>query len=120
MTNGIPHDDWALTHYGVLGMKWGVRKRSQTSESRKRNSKNAAQKTALRLSTLSDSEIRSQAERKELENRYLRAVNEQDRLIMGQNKVLSALNFIATNIEPVSKLADTTNKVATTVNKIRK
>lgn len=39
-----------LEHYGVKGMKWGVRKERQTSDRRRRSSSSAASKTDSRAS----------------------------------------------------------------------
>lgn len=74
-------DNDYLQHYGVLGMKWGVRK-SKVVPNKRSNRKNINKeywsddaKTVLRLnekkmSQLSNAEIRKINERKQLEKQY--------------------------------------------------
>lgn len=57
--------DNQLTHYGVLGMKWGVRKaRGSSSVSTRRKSKGEE------LKNMSDDELRKKINRMQMEKQY--------------------------------------------------
>ena len=57
--------DNQLTHYGVLGMKWGVRKaRGSSSVSTRRKSKGEE------LKNISDDELRKKINRMQMEKQY--------------------------------------------------
>lgn len=132
MSNGISYDDWALTHHGVKGMKWGVRKvrqaigRARTSIKTRRTAakakKVAAKKRAtedsgkINLSDYSTSELRSVVERLELENRYMRASSERAKMTEGSSKVDSALRALGT----FATVAENTNRIASSVSKLKK
>lgn len=84
-----------LTHYGILGMKWGVRRskaqlaRISGKASRKNWSEDA--KTTRELSTkkssqMSNAELRKLNERKQLENQYKQ---------LNQNKFKKGVAFVA-------------------------
>lgn len=70
--------DTHLSHYGVKGMKWGIRKRSsstkRTSKSiftkNKENDKASSKKTEKKVSELSNEELTAKIERLNLEKRY--------------------------------------------------
>ena len=138
MSNGIPHDDWALTHHGVKGMRWGVRKVRQsigraagrvrssikTRRTAAKTKKAAAKKRATedsgaaKLSEYSTAELRSVVERLELENRYMRATNERANMQKGSSKVdsaLKSLNTLGNTIESVNKIASGASKLAKTI-----
>lgn len=136
MSNGISRDDWALTHHGVKGMKWGVRKvrqaigrtvgrarasiktrrttaKAKNVAAKKRNSENSG---TINVSDYSTSELRSVVERLELENRYMRASSERVKMERGSRKVDSALKTIGT----AATAAENVTKIITNVDKIRK
>ena len=132
MSNGIPYDDWALTHHGVKGMKWGVRRvrqaigRARTSIKTRRTAakakKVAAKKRAtedsgkINLSDYSTSELRSVVERLELENRYMRASSERAKMTEGSSKVDSALRSLGT----LATAAENTYRIVSSVSKLKK
>lgn len=136
MSNGIPYDDWALTHHGVKGMRWGVRKvrqaigravgRARTSIKTRRTAaktkKAVAKKRAtensgkINLSDYSTSELRSVVERLELENRYMRASSERAKIEKGSTKVDSALKTLGT----LATVAENSNKIISGVGKLKK
>lgn len=71
-----------LAHYGILGMKWGVRrtpaqlarargkKTTETSESTKGSSKSSSSSSKKKVSEMTDDELRKEINRLELEKRY--------------------------------------------------
>lgn len=87
MANYIYTNDGELMHYGVPGMKWGVRKARPTSSGHRgffgwkqkpkvNNQKQTATKPIKKrkLSELSDKEIEARIARIDLEKRYIEAV----------------------------------------------
>lgn len=68
-----------LCHYGVLGMKWGVRRDRSSGGSKKRRTSNmsqdardAAQLKKKRVSEMSNAELRRLNDRQQLEQNYAR------------------------------------------------
>lgn len=136
MSNGISQDEWALTHHGVKGMRWGVRKARQLvgrvksgvqtrralAKTKRAAKKKRAAEDSGNLSKLSDystAELRSVVERLELENRYMRASSERANLNKGSSKVDSALktlNSAGNAIESINKIASGASKLAKTLN----
>lgn len=131
ISNGISHDEWALTHHGVKGMRWGVRKvrravgRVRTSIKTRmtaaKTKKAAVKKRAtedsgrINLSDYSTSELRSVVERLELENRYMRASSERAKMKKGSSKVDSALKTLGT----LATVAENTKKLASAVSGLK-
>lgn len=86
-----------LYHYGVKGMKWGVRKDRKTSGSKRKRSKKED------ISKLSDEELKKRTGRMELENRYMNAETNykklsNKRLHKGRTILLSILATAGTQI----------------------
>lgn len=86
-----------LLHYGVPGMKWGVRKSKSSSSSRKSNrqAKKSYNKTIKSrkknkyedISTLSDKELRERTNRMQLERQYASLLRDQSYAVnKGKNK----------------------------------
>lgn len=127
-------DEWYLAHHGVKGMKWGVRKvrqaakkvassvKSHASAAKAKHSnkvalrkaaKNAAKRRSnensgnlAKLSDYNTAELRAAVERLELENRYVRAINERKNLTAGKKKTKSAvdsLNDVSNKLNAVNK-----------------
>lgn len=155
-------DEWYLTHHGIKGMKWGVRKvrqaakkvgsaakkagtkvvssvKSHTSAAKTKHSnkvalrkaaKNAAKRRSnensgnlAKLSDYNTAELRAAVERLELENRYMRAVNERRNLTAGKKKTKSAvdaLNNASDKANALNKAIRSTMTLARTVDGLRK
>lgn len=82
-----------LYHYGVLGMRWGVRRdRSRSGGSRKKrsSSQDAKEASAIgkkKLSQMSNAELKKVNERKRLEQEYSR---------LNPGSISKGLKFVAT------------------------
>lgn len=62
-----------LYHYGVLGMKWGVRRGNRVKEARRKNQKtikDKVQKQKPDVSKMSDAELRQRINRLQMEKQY--------------------------------------------------
>lgn len=93
-----------LYHYGILGMKWGVRrnrpkskssiprKKKQKVDKRSEDSKNVAQIRKKKVNQMSNQELKEVNKRLELETRYTELSNKK---ITGQKLVQA---FIATGM----------------------
>ena len=91
-----------LYHYGVKGMKWGVRKEvistigktsRETATKFENNHKfQSSSKALAKAKTMSDEELKKVSSRLELENRYVNARTAQ----AGKSKIESILSTIGT------------------------
>jgi len=98
-----------LKHYGVKGMKWGVRKAEQRQRIAENVSDDARSTAALRVkakeltvSSLSNDEIRTAVTRIKLEQEYSRLTYEPSKIQKGAKVVKTLLG-----------VANTTNQVVT-------
>jgi len=64
-----------LTHYGVLGMHWGIRKDGKRGSSRTPRSSRRTDRA--RAKTMSDEELRKVIDRMQLEKRYVDVLHEE-------------------------------------------
>lgn len=98
----IPSYDNYLEHYGVKGMKWGVRRAARKAAKLERQSadhKNAKAIKKKRLSQMSNSDLRALNERMELESKYRQLQTKKVTLRTGKKFVDDVLSY-----------ADTVNK----------
>ena len=91
-----------LAHYGVLGMKWGVRRTpAQLARASGRSVKEAASSSSAKksLSDLSDDELRSRISRLELEKRYkdLEKADAKPKSTRGRDFCVNVLETIGKN-----------------------
>ena len=105
----------SLTHYGVLGMKWGVRKsiNPKTVGAASKTGKNVTdlgqtinrgrfnKKTLNKAKKLSDEDLKRITSRLELENRYINARTQQQ----GRDRVENILSTSAAALSVVSSAA---------------
>lgn len=84
-----------LMHYGVLGMKWGVRKDRRRAhklyKSKKRQEKEEKEERIRRMKDMSDNELRETLNRLRMEQEYTRLLNEKKTISAGQKFVQDAL-----------------------------
>lgn len=98
-----------LKHYGVKGMKWGVRKAEQRQRVADNISDDARSTAELRLkakdltvSSLSNDEIRTAVTRIKLEQEYSRLTYEPSKVQKGANVVKKLLGIANTTNQVVS------------------
>ena len=95
MQNNFKMDD-ELMHYGVLGMRWGVRRSGSSGSSRRKrkqinlseDAKNAKTLKKKKLDEMSNAELRKLNERQNLERNYKQA--NKSRIAKGMAFVTSA------------------------------
>lgn len=105
-----------LQHYGVKGMKWGVRKSRKNRTGRKRGKRRQSSdhRTARkikkkRLSEMSNQEINAVNRRMRLENEYRSLRSQQSVIKRGHKKVQAAVAIVGT-ATAVYKLGGKLNK----------
>lgn len=97
----------SLKHYGIKGMKWGVRKsRKSRQSSDHRTAKKIKRK---RLSEMSNQEINTVNQRMRLENEYRSLRSQQSVINRGHKKVQTAIAIVGT-ATAAYKLAGNFNK----------
>ena len=89
-----------LTHYGVLGMRWGVRRASKRSGSSKKGKKRKGSKQPQQQKRrMSNKELQSRVKRMKLEKQYRELTNE----LIPKEK--SKIEKLISTAETVSKLS---------------
>lgn len=98
----------SLTHYGILGMKWGVRRseaqlaraRGKTKSSFDEEGKKATTSSKKKLSDMTDDELKARISRLELEKRYKDLSKPEDAAKVDKGKafVMNVLEKSGTNI----------------------
>lgn len=98
--DGTGDTDGVLIHYGVKGMRWGVRTKGRTSESSSDNTKSAKKtKKAAKpdVKKLSDQELRDRLSRLNMEKQYRDLVGTQP-VFNGRKAVTSILQNSGTAV----------------------
>lgn len=95
-----------LAHYGVKGMRWGVRKSRPSSGTRKTASKKPTPKPSAtkksRLSDLSDDELRRRINRLNMEKQYRDLTAHKDGVFVTRGKQVVA-NILFGTAEDIGK-----------------
>lgn len=110
-------DNNALTHYGVLGMKWGVRRTSaqlgQGKISAKKNSSDDSHEDYKKahgsksVKTMSDAELRSRLNRLQMEQQYSK---------LSQSKVNRGRQYFNSVVKTGTTVATVTSTALTLYN----
>lgn len=85
-----------LKHYGVLGMRWGTRRRRVTTSNSSRSSSN---QNGPRQRRMSNKELKSRVTRMKLEQDYKKLLAE------SQPKTISKVDKLVKNADTIAKLS---------------
>lgn len=88
-----------LMHYGVMGMRWGVRRASKRSDGSKKGKKKKASQQPQTKRRMSNKELQSRVKRMKLEKQYRELTSE----LIPKEK--SKIEKLISGAETVSKLS---------------